>query len=278
MEKIRTLIISGVLSNEHNYVEMDQYLRTMLESTGRFTVKVTEEFNGATERTLRDYDLIVLNYDGRPTLKSDYIRWDEKAEQVFKDFVKAGKGLMLHHSVTSLDDSIKDDFGEIWGLYMWPPYGRKCPMDDFIVHVEAPDDPIMKGLDDFMVTGDDFMPGICQYPGTNPVTLASVFDDIEVYRKAPNFPPSHYYVEVPEGKLENMLGVNTYQPVAWKNTYGEGRVFACSIGHDIDTYRRVNYLTMFVRGCEWAATGEVTLDKPDRSGERRFRKWPYYGD
>ena len=57
MEKIKTLIISGVLSNEHDYAVMDQYIRTMLESTGRFDVRVTEEFNGATDRTLQDYNL-----------------------------------------------------------------------------------------------------------------------------------------------------------------------------------------------------------------------------
>lgn len=278
MEKVKALIVSGLLSNEHNYVTMNQYLRTMLESTDRFEVKVTEEFNGATERTLQDYDLIVLNYDGKKTLKSEYVRWNIETEQVFFNFVRSGKGLTLHHSAAGLDRSVKDVFGEMWGLYMMPPYGRKCPMDDFVVHVDAPDDPIMKGLDDFMVAGDDFMAGVYRHPGTRPQILASVFDDLEVYKKASNFPPSHYHVEIPEGKLENMVGVNTYQPVAWKNTYGKGRVFACSIGHDIDTYRRVNYLTMFVRGCEWAATGAVTLDQPDRSGERRFRKWPYYGE
>lgn len=277
MRKIKTLIVSGILSNEHNYVTMNEYLRTMLESTDRFDVKVTEEFNGSTEKTVCDYDLIVLNYDGRPSLKSDYIRWNPETEQLFLQFVHSGKGLMLHHSATSLDSTMKNIFGEMWGLYMMPPYGRKCPADDFVVHIEAPDDPIMKDLSDFMITGDDFMAGIFQFPGTAPKILASVFDDIEIYQKAVNFPPSHYHVEIPDGKLENMKGVNTWQPVAWKNTYGRGRVFACSLGHDIDTYRKINYLTMFVRGCEWAATGNVTLNKPDRSGERRFLKWPYYG-
>lgn len=278
MEKIKTLIISGVLSNEHDYAVMDQYIRTMLESTGRFDVRVTEEFNGATDRTLQDYNLIVLNYDGKPTLKSEYIPWNTEAEEVFVNFVKSGGGLMVHHSAAALEECNKDLFGPIWGLYPCRPYSRKCPVDDFIVHVEAQEDPIMRGLTDFMVTGDDFVPGIFRYPGTDPTVLASVYDDLKFYKEAENFPPSHYYVEIPEGKLENMVGVNSYQAVAWKNLFGDGRVFVCTLGHDIDTYRRINYLTMFVRGCEWAATGQVTLDKPDRSGERRFRKWPYYGD
>ena len=32
----------------------------------------------------------------------------------------------------------------------------------------------------------------------------------------------------------------------------------------------------FRPGVEWAATGEVTLQGPDRRGERRFLPWPYY--
>ena len=77
-------------------------------------------------------------------------------------------------------------------------------------------------------------------------------------------------------KLNQLPGVNTDIPLAWKNTYGKGRVFGCSIGHGIDTFRRFDYVGLFVRGCEWAATGSVTLDKPDRSGDNHLKPWPYY--
>jgi hypothetical protein len=33
---------------------------------------------------------------------------------------------------------------------------------------------------------------------------------------------------------------------------------------------------MFVRGVEWAATGEVTLDFPDRSDDKKLWSWPFY--
>ena len=91
-----------------------------------------------------------------------------------------------------------------------------------------------------------------------------------------HFPPPHHPVIIPEGKLENMPGVNTDQPVAWTNTYGNGRIFAISLGHDIDTLRRVGFLTLLCRGTEWAATGEVCLKAPERTGEKRLRRWPYY--
>lgn len=73
-----------------------------------------------------------------------------------------------------------------------------------------------------------------------------------------------------------MKGVDEDCPVAWTNRYGEGRVFCTTLGHDIDTMRRIGFLTMLVRGAEWAATGTVTLGPPDRTGENRLKGWPYY--
>ena len=65
MEKIRALIVSGKLTIEHNYRETNDRIRTVLESTGRFDVKVTEEFRGATKETLDGYDLVIFDYDGK---------------------------------------------------------------------------------------------------------------------------------------------------------------------------------------------------------------------
>ena len=92
----------------------------------------------------------------------------------------------------------------------------------------------------------------------------------------PYFPPPHHAVKIPDGKLENMNGVNTDMPVAWVNPYGKGRCFVITLGHEIDTLRRLGYLTLFVNGCEYAATGATTIGAPDRSGEKRLLDWPYY--
>lgn len=275
MEKIKVLLVTGKLTTEHCFWKMDEYIRQMLESTGKFTVRVMEEFNGVTERTVKEYDLIFLNYDGKDSPTSSYERWDEETEKVFFDFVRNGKGIFLHHSAVWLDDDMPEEYKKMWGYYFTSPLSRKNPTDDVMVKVEQPDHPVMKGLEDFMVVGDDFFAGAVKCPGTEPEVLATVYDDIQMYQKA-GWPSKHHPVLIPEGKLEKMRGVNSYQPVAWMNQYGKGRVFACSLGHDIDTYRRISYLTLLVRGAQWAASGKVTLDKPDRKGEKRFNPWPYY--
>ena len=43
-------------------------------------------------------------------------------------------------------------------------------------------------------------------------------------------------------------------PVTWLKTYGEGRVFYCSLGHDAALTRQPETLTMVTRGMVWAAS------------------------
>ena len=43
-------------------------------------------------------------------------------------------------------------------------------------------------------------------------------------------------------------------PVTWTKTYGEGRVFYCSLGHTPDVLAMPPVLTMVTRGMLWAAT------------------------
>ena len=97
--KIQTLIISG--RNAHDWRTVDPLLRKALEDTGRFEVRVMEEFRGAGPETLAPYDLIVLNYsDWRKT----GLRFGDRADAALLDFVKSGKGLVLYHFSASAFD------------------------------------------------------------------------------------------------------------------------------------------------------------------------------
>ena len=46
-------------------------------------------------------------------------------------------------------------------------------------------------------------------------------------------------------------------------SYGKGRVFHTTLGHDPEAIRCVGFVTTFARGVEWAATGKVTQKVPD---------------
>jgi len=90
--------------------------------------------------------------------------------------------------------------------------------------------------------------------------------------------PPHIVFMIPEGGPYTMGRVNQDQAVAWTNRFGGGRVFAISIGHGVDTIRRPGLVARCCCAAEWAATGAVTLERPDLSGEDRRRAWPYYCD
>ena len=67
-------------------------LRKILEDTGKFDVRVTEEFRGAGPETLAPYDVVVVNYSdtGRPER-----RWGTRADTAPRKF--------------SIESSIKPD-------------------------------------------------------------------------------------------------------------------------------------------------------------------------
>jgi hypothetical protein len=99
-EAIRTLIVTGHTDIHHDWRTMSPMLAELLTSTGRFDVRITEEFRGAGPETLEPYDLVVLNYFGRfePWGREPEIRWGRRAEQALYDHVAAGKGCVVYHA------------------------------------------------------------------------------------------------------------------------------------------------------------------------------------
>ncbi len=45
-------------------------------------------------------------------------------------------------------------------------------------------------------------------------------------------------------------------------SYGSGRVFHTTLGHDINALSSVDFVVTLQRGTEWAATGKVTQKVP----------------
>src|SRR5690348_18353568 len=74
-DKLRALIITGHTDIHHDWRTVSPLLAGLLRETGRFDVRITEEFRGAGPETLEPYDLVLLNYLGR------FEPWSRAAEQ-----------------------------------------------------------------------------------------------------------------------------------------------------------------------------------------------------
>lgn len=277
-QKLKILLITGKVTFEHNYRMINEMLRTLLESTGRFEVHITEEFHGATDRTLKDYDAVLINYDGKHYVTDTTDIFDPSAMKALLDFVDSGKGAVFFHSSLWMDEIWPDAYRQLAGGYLSMKDGsRKNPKSDAIVYTKATGHPITQGAAKaWMAVEDDFFAGVFWHPKAEIEVLATVPESIDDYVNVPGFADRYQPANKDASSLTDLPAMGADIPVMWTNRYGGGRVFCSTLGHSDGTIKRVNFLTMFVRGVEWAATGAVTLDFPDRSGERRIWPWPFY--
>mgnify|MGYP000533687560 CR=1 FL=1 len=283
-ETLNVLILSGHMTREHDnefrsFRAHNHWLTTLLEDTGRFRVRVIEDPRGLGSEVIDRYDVVIVVFEGRDGYHEKAVGFGAVTDAALLKFVHDdGKGIVWFHGSAAQEDDwgYPEEYNAMRGAKLSVPTGlRPRPWGEALLRTAEPRHGITEGISEtWTVTGDDILTGVQLYEGAQ--VLLTVFDDLESYEKAPVWPMSHYPVEIPPEGLAGLPGMNTDQPIAWINQYGDGRSFTITIGHDIDTFRRIEFIRMFPRGVEWAATGEISLQGPDRRGERRFLPWPYY--
>jgi hypothetical protein len=235
---IRVLILSG--RNNHDWRTTTPFLRTILVDSGRFDVRVEEEPAGITPATLAAYHALVLDYDGP--------RWGEVTEKAVEDFVKQGKGLVAVHaasySFTGME--VLGDGHKHTGIKQppWPEYLKMiggwwtektghAPRHCFDVKLIDRNHPITQGLQESFVVSDELYHNHQMSPEVH--ILAASFDDPAIG------------------------GTGKDEPMLWTVPYGRGRVFYTALGHDVAAMQETGFVSTFVRGTEWVASGSVTL-------------------
>lgn len=238
---LRVLIFSGC--NSHDWRTTTPYMKKLLLDTGRFDVRVNEEPAGTTAKTLETYDVILLNYSGA--------RWGEVTEKAIEEFVKSGKGLIAVHQASHpfsglrIRSDRKINAGIIeppWNEYAkmigckWsenPPITGHGDMHTFKVKFINREHPIAGGMGESFTVTDQLYHNMVMQP------------DVEILATAYDAP--------------KIGGTGKDEPMLWTVKYGKGRIFYTALGHDVSNMQEPGFITTFVRGCEWAAAGSVTL-------------------
>lgn len=266
--RLQILIITGRNSFEHDWRGTTNAIRRMLEDSGRFEVRVIEDFRGADARTLEPYDAVIVNYLGRwnygdPT----ELRWGEAEERALFDYVRGGRGLVVYHAALIMGAPSWPEFERMIGgtMRMTPPQSRRNPADAFLVHIVDRGHPITRGMREYVWTlMDDMYTNMRWHPDTQVQVLAAARDDPAAYDArvaGPKYPASVYGPE----QLAKMPGMGQEHPQVWTTEYGKGRVLGFGLGHGPDALQYDGVVGLLTRGTEWAASGQVTIGLKEKA-------------
>lgn len=241
--KLQALIITG--QNVHDWRGVEPVLRKILEDSGRFEVRVIEEFRGGTAEMLAPYDVVILNYYDK---RQASLKWGERAEAALVNYVKSGKGLVQYHFSLAAFDGWTE-FEKMSAGNWRPNNGHHSARHDFTVDIKDIDHPITRGMKaSFPQPNDELYANLKWQPASTYHVLATAWDDHSLYDKT---------------KVKQPIpGAGIHHPMLWTIDYGQGRIFCDALGHDADAMKSPGFIATLVRGTEWAATGTVTVPLP----------------
>jgi type 1 glutamine amidotransferase len=215
---IRVLLITGDdASPAHDWLGCAAATRTVLVESGTFDVKVLGNPNGLEiQANLDDADVIyLLMYNAStPTIS-------EQAKQNLLNFVKHGKGFVVAH-LGSASFKEWEEFKRLCGRAWVMGESGHGPRSVFRAQIADPDHPITRGLTDFQ-------------------------QDDELYAKLQGDGPIHVLVTAASDWSQQT------EPLAFVLSYGVGRVFHHTFGHDPKAINSPSVKTLITRGTAWAA-------------------------
>ncbi len=233
--KIRVLLLTG--ANNHDWQRSAPFCKDLLEHSGKFSVILTEMPSAALEdaAAMADYDLFFMDYNGP--------EWSELAQANFAAAVAGGVGLVILHAADNAFPGWTE-FEKMVGL-LWREGTGHGEFHEFKVTIVDHNHPTTQRLSDF-----------------------SLWD--ELYHRLVHMHNVPYQVLATAYSDPATGGMGRDEPVMVATRYGQGRIYHHVLGHvwpgdnpeqkhsTMITFENKSFQQALMRGCEWAATGQVS--------------------
>ena len=264
MKKIKLhYLVGNVHLGGHDIQRVAKNNRLMLEKAGCFDVLMVSYnpeladitfgcyFDG---KYMEECEVFVFDCGGIPYFN------EKEGQERFERVISAGAGCVFLHGTQvcywkDVGMAAWDEMEKMAGL-LWRNSTQHGDYSDTHVTIWKREHPIMQGMTDFDTTDELFCR--CENVYQVPLeVLATAYSDPEVISR------------------HGLRGTGKEEPIAVTGMYGKGRIFNQFLGHvwpyytghglgenTMLSFQPVQFRQMFVRACEWAATGKVerTLD------------------
>ncbi len=220
--KVHVLLITGIDYPGHVWKQTAPVLANALREDPRLEVCTVEDPHFLDSQAVQRYEAIVLHFQN----------WqqpgpNERARENLRQFVLNGKGVVLVHFACGAWYGEWPEFANLAGRAWFgptPPAGQRQHDPYGQIHVEFPskDHVVVRGLPEFDTQDELYTCLVGAHP-------------IEVIAQA-------------KSKVD---GKN--YPMAFLSSYGQGRTFHCTLGHDAKALSTPGVQELYRRGCAWAA-------------------------
>ena len=206
MGKINTLVFAG--GAVHDWRGCSAAIIDALSQREEFEItKVEEDLDALVAPNLDPYDLIVFYYTvGEIT---------DAQKNGLLNHIASGKGYVGVHSAADSFRGCPEYRAMVGGYFVTHPRYR-----DYQVSIVNTEHPITEGLDETMVTDEQY---ILDYDPRNHVLASALWQGDAV-------------------------------PVVWTKGWGDGRVFYLALGHDGKACEHEIFGTLLQQGAIWAGT------------------------
>lgn len=240
----QVLILTGHDGPFHNWREVSQMLKVVLERDSRLRCRIVTDPEFLAREDLLAYDLIVQNY----------VNWErdglsDAAKKNLLKYLDAGRGMaVIHFANGAFHPSLPKAAASDWPEYrkivrrVWD-HGKGLSGHDaygpFKVQIAPTKHPITEGMVDFDTIDELY------YRQQGDETLAPL-----VTAKSKD-----------TGKNE---------PLAWAYDYGKARIFQTVLGHSAESIKKEGVAMLMRRGAAWAAGRDLRPEKPAKEPERKL--------